>query len=91
MTDLRSSAAELAATALRTVREAYPYDLRVLYEQQMAKILDFKIGHPKGVGFNKKPLYHLIFGSKSQFGMNLWNGVNRKNAFEQDELWLGGA
>ena len=32
MTDLRANAADLAATALRTVREAYPYDLRVLYE-----------------------------------------------------------
>jgi hypothetical protein len=29
---LRSSAAELAATALRTVRAEWPYDLRVLYE-----------------------------------------------------------
>lgn len=32
MTDLRSVAAELAATALRTVRAEFPYDLRVLYD-----------------------------------------------------------
>lgn len=67
------------------------HDLRVLYEQRMNSILGFKIGHPKGVGFTKMPLYHLIFGSKSEFGMNLWNDVNRRNAFEQEELWLDGA
>jgi len=31
MSDLRAAAAELAGTALRTVRAEYPYDLRVLY------------------------------------------------------------
>ncbi|MGY1603257.1 DUF2891 family protein [Geodermatophilus sp. SYSU D00815] len=31
MTGLRAAAAELAATALRTVRTEFPYDLRVLY------------------------------------------------------------
>lgn len=67
------------------------HDLRVLYERRMHNILGFKIGHPKGVGFTKVPLYHLIFGSKSEFGMNLWNDVNRRNAFEQEELWLDGA
>jgi three-Cys-motif partner protein len=67
------------------------HDLRVLYEQQMTKILGFKIGHPKGVGFTRVPLYHLIFGSKSEFGMKLWNNVNRRDAFEQEELWLDGA
>jgi three-Cys-motif partner protein len=67
------------------------HDLRVLYEQQMTKILDFQIGHPKGVGFTRVPLYHLIFGSKSEFGMKLWNNVNRRDAFEQEELWLDGA
>jgi three-Cys-motif partner protein len=67
------------------------HDLRVLYEQQMTRILDFQIGHPKGVGFTRVPLYHLIFGSKSEFGMKLWNNVNRRDAFEQEELWLDGA
>jgi len=57
----------------------------------MTKILDFKIGQPKGVGFTRVPLYHLIFGSKNDLGMNLWNDVNRRNAFEQEELWLDGA
>jgi len=67
------------------------HDLRILYEQRMQNILGFKIGHPKGVGFNKRPLYHLIFGSKSESGMKLWNDVNRRDAFEQEELWLDGA
>jgi three-Cys-motif partner protein len=67
------------------------HDLRVLYEQRMTRLLDFRIGHPKGVFRTKVPLYHLIFGSKSEFGMKLWNDVNRRDAFEQDELWLDGA
>lgn len=67
------------------------HDLRVLYEQRMNSILGFKIGHPKGVGFTRRPLYHLIFGSKNDLGINLWNDVNRRDAFEQDELWLDGA
>ncbi len=57
----------------------------------MNKLLDFRISPPKGVGFTKVPLYHLIFGSKSEFGMKLWNDVNRRNAFEQKELWFDGA
>lgn len=67
------------------------HDLRVRYEEQMRRLLDFKIGHPKAVGFTRVPLYHLIFGSKNDLGMNLWNKVNRRDAFEQDELWLDGA
>lgn len=68
------------------------HDLRVLYEQRMRAILGFNnIGHPKGVGFNKRPLYHLIFGSKGELGMKLWNDVNRRDANEQEELWLDGA
>ena len=67
------------------------HELRVLYEEQMNTILGFKIGHPKGVFRTKVPLYHLIFGSKSEFGMKLWNNVNRRDAFEQEELWLDGA
>lgn len=67
------------------------HDLRVLYEQRMHSILGFEIGHPKGVGFNKRPLYHLIFGAKHKLGMNLWNSVNRRTPWEQDELFLDGA
>lgn len=67
------------------------HDLRVLYENRMRTILSFKIGRPKAVGFNKRPLYHLIFGSKAEFGMNLWNDVNKRTPWEQEELWLGGA
>ena len=50
MTDLRSSAAELAATALRTVREAYPYDLRVLYEAPGAAPATPRDRHPAFYG-----------------------------------------
>jgi three-Cys-motif partner protein len=66
------------------------HDLRVLYEQRMNRTLGFKIGHPKGVGRTRVPLYHLIFGSKNELGMNLWNEVNRRDAYEQDELFLDG-
>lgn len=67
------------------------HELRVLYEQRMTTLLGFKIGHPKGVGFTKRPLYHLVFGSKSDFGMELWNRVNRRTPWDQDELFLDGA
>lgn len=79
----------------RHLVDAHPHraehEVRVLYEQRMTSLLGFKIGHPKGVGFTKVPLYHLIFGSKNELGINLWNQVNRRNAFEQEELWLDGA
>ena len=79
----------------RHLVDAHPqraeHDLRVLYENRMRAILSFKIGHPKGVGFTKRPLYHLIFGSKSELGMNLWNDVNKRTPWEQEELWLDGA
>jgi three-Cys-motif partner protein len=83
--------------AWRPIVDANPkhaeHELRALYEQQMHTILGFEIGHPKGVaiGFTRAPLYHLIFGSKSKFGMDLWNKVNRRDPFEQEELWLDGA
>ncbi|NYJ08896.1 hypothetical protein GGQ55_005174 [Geodermatophilus daqingensis] len=50
MTDLRSSAADLAATALRTVRAAYPYDLRVLYEAPGAAPATPRDRHPAFYG-----------------------------------------
>jgi hypothetical protein len=50
VTDLRSSAADLAATALRTVRAEYPYDLRVLYEAPDAAPATPRDRHPAFYG-----------------------------------------
>jgi hypothetical protein len=50
VTDLRSSAAELAATALRTVRAEYPYDLRVLYAAPGAAPATPRERHPAFYG-----------------------------------------
>jgi len=50
VTDLRANAADLAATALRTVREAYPYDLRVLYEAPGAAPRTPRDWHPAFYG-----------------------------------------
>jgi three-Cys-motif partner protein len=79
----------------RHIVEASPkraeHELRALYERRMNTILDFKIGHTKGVGLGKRPLYHLIFGSKSEFGMSRWNDVNKRTPWEQEEMWLDGA
>ena len=64
-------------------------DLQRLYEARMEKALGLRLGHVKGVGPGRRPLYHLVFGSKSKFGVDLWNSVNRRTAAEQDELFLG--
>jgi hypothetical protein len=50
VTDLGANAADLAATALRTVREAYPYDLRVLYEAPGAAPRTPRDRHPAFYG-----------------------------------------
>jgi hypothetical protein len=50
MTELRSSAAELAATALHTVRVEYPYDLRVLYRRPGAAPARPRERHPAFYG-----------------------------------------
>jgi three-Cys-motif partner protein len=62
-----------------------------LYERQMEKLLDMKIGKPKGVGPTRRQLlYHLIFASKSEFGIDLWNKVNAREWDGQDELYFPG-
>jgi three-Cys-motif partner protein len=62
-----------------------------LYERQMETLLDMKIGKPKGVGPTRRALlYHLIFASKSQFGIDLWNRVNAREWDGQDELYFPG-
>jgi three-Cys-motif partner protein len=61
-----------------------------LYERQMETLLGMKIGKPKGVGPTRRALlYHLIFASKNQFGIDLWNQVNAREWDGQDELYLG--
>lgn len=61
-----------------------------LYERQMERLFDMKTGKPKGVGPTRRALlYHLIFASKSQFGIDLWNRVNAREWDGQDELYLG--
>lgn len=59
------------------------------YEEQMRTLLDFHIGNKRGVGPNRLPLYHLIFGSKRESGMDLWNSVTSRQPNGQDELFLG--
>jgi three-Cys-motif partner protein len=61
-----------------------------LYERQMEKLLNMRIGRAKGVGPTRRQLlYHLIFASKSKFGIDLWNKVNARAWDGQDELFLG--
>jgi three-Cys-motif partner protein len=63
-----------------------------LYERQMEKLLDMKIGKPKGIGPTRRQLlYHLIFASKNQFGIDLWNKVNAREWDGQDELFFPGS
>jgi three-Cys-motif partner protein len=61
-----------------------------LYERRMETLLDMKVGKPKGVGPTRRALlYHLVFASKNQFGIDLWNKVNAREWDGQDELYLG--
>lgn len=77
----------------REIVRAHPqraeHVLRVLYEEQMQRILGFKIGQPRAVGRARRPLYQLIFGSKDDLGIKLWNEVGRRTPGGQDELFLG--
>lgn len=67
------------------------HDLLRFYERQISGLLDMQIGRPKGVGPTRRRfLYHLIFASKSQFGVNLWEKVNRYDWDGQDELYFPG-
>jgi three-Cys-motif partner protein len=60
------------------------------YEDQMASLLGMQIGRPRGVGPTRRQLlYHLIFASKNQLGVRLWDRVNRLDWDGQDELYLG--
>jgi three-Cys-motif partner protein len=87
--------AYFGTTAWRDIVRANPmhceHALLRLYERQTEKLLDMKIGKPKGVGPTRRALlYHLIFASKSQFGIDLWNKVNAREWDGQDELYFPG-
>lgn len=67
------------------------HDLLRFYESRMTKMLSMLIGQPKAVGKTQRALYyHLIFGSKHQLGIDLWNRVNSRAWNGQDELFLPG-
>jgi three-Cys-motif partner protein len=66
--------------------------LRVLYEEDMRRLLGFRVGRPETVrraGTNL-PLYRLIFGSKSQKGIDIWDDICKRKPGEQYELPLRG-
>jgi three-Cys-motif partner protein len=65
------------------------HDLREFYEERMLTYLDLRAGKPKGIGFTSRPLYHLVFGSKNEKGIELWNDVNKRAPWTQDELFFG--
>jgi three-Cys-motif partner protein len=66
--------------------------LRVLYENDMRKLLGFEVGRPQTVvraGTNL-PLYRLVFGSRSRKGIDIWNDICKRKPGEQYELPLLG-
>lgn len=64
-----------------------PSALRALYEDEIERLLGFKIGQSKtistGVG---RALYSLVFASRKALGINLWNDICRRSRDEQIEL-----
>jgi three-Cys-motif partner protein len=63
-----------------------PAALRTLYENEMERLLDFKIGKPKTISMGGRALYRLVFGSRKQLGVDLWNDICRRSRDEQIEL-----
>jgi three-Cys-motif partner protein len=63
-----------------------PSALRRLYEVQMERLLDFKIGHPKTVSMDGRTLYRLVFATRDSLGLKLWHAVSRRAPNYQDEL-----
>jgi len=65
--------------------------LRALYEEQMRSLIGLEIGRPRTVsraGTNMA-LYRLVFGSRSQKGIEIWNDICRRTRGEQYEMFLG--
>jgi hypothetical protein len=64
--------------------------LRELYEEQMRTKLTLKVGRPRTIsrfGTNM-PLYRLVFGSRSQKGIDIWDDICRRSRDEQIEFPL---
>jgi three-Cys-motif partner protein len=63
--------------------------LRVLYENQIERLLDFKIGRSKTISTGAgRALYSLVFASRKPLGINLWNDICCRSRDEQIELPL---
>lgn len=76
-------------TDWRSVAKASPHPasaLRCLYEERMETLLGFKVGHTKTVSMGKRALYRLVFGSRDQLGINIWNDICTRTRGEQYEL-----
>lgn len=82
-----------SGTDWRGIAKASPHPasaLRRLYEERMETLLGFKIGHPKTVSMGQRPLYRLIFASRNQLGIDIWNDICKRTRGEQYELPLLG-
>jgi three-Cys-motif partner protein len=66
-----------------------PSALRAFYETEIERLLGLKIGKPKtistGVG---RALYRLVFASRKQLAIDIWNDIVRRSRNEQIELPL---
>jgi hypothetical protein len=65
--------------------------LRALYEGQMRSLIGLEVGRPRTVsraGTNMA-LYRLVFGSRNQKGIDIWNDICRRTRDEQYEMFLG--
>ncbi len=63
--------------------------LRTLYENEMERLLGFKIGQPKSIPVNGRRRYSLVFGSRKPLGIKIWNDICRRPPNEQYEMYLG--
>jgi three-Cys-motif partner protein len=65
--------------------------LRALYENQMRSLIGLEVGRPRTVTRTgtKMALYRLVFGSRNQKGIDIWNDICRRTRDEQYEMFLG--
>jgi three-Cys-motif partner protein len=64
-----------------------PSALRALYEDEINRLLQFRIGNPKTISMDGgRALYRLVFASKSDRGIKIWNSICRRSRHEQYEL-----
>lgn len=66
--------------------------LRDLYEEQMRTLLGLKVGRPRTINRSgtRMALYRLVFGSRVQKGIDIWEDICRRSRDEQSEMWFGG-